>query len=418
MKKRYTVSRLTMMVAGLSLVISCNNEPSKRKTSIDHDSVHIAGTETAIDDELSRLLKPVNRQVIASIPVIQAEEGTRITNVRVQGIVGYDSRRQVAVSSRTSGRIERLYIKYNFQPVKKGQLIMELYSPDLAAAQREYLFILRSAPKKELLEKARQRLLLLGMTASQVRQVATSGNIIYRVPVYSSASGYILERSATPAQPTSINASAPAGDAMGGMNEGLSSTTPSIANSQGSGVNSPVLIREGQYVNAGQSLFVIYKDENLVAEFSFRPEIAKDIRKGQRMLFNATSQPEKMFTGTIGLVQPVFNAGQNFTIARVYFKEKDLLPGQLLTANIPLVREGYWLPRSAVLDLGTRAVVFRKSGGTFIPIEVRSGLRTEEVVQVTEDIGDWQVAVNAAFLVDSESFIRAGNNKINNPSID
>lgn len=410
MKKRYTASRLAMIIAGLSLVISCNEKPSKGRVSVDHDSVHIAGTETPIDEELSHLLKPVNQQVIATIPVIQAEKGTRINNVQVQGVVGYDTRREVAVSSKTSGRIEKLFIKYNFQPVKKGQLIMELYSPDLAAAQREYLFILRSDPDEKLLERARQRLLLLGMTNSQVRQVASSGNIIYRVPVFSSSSGYILERSAVNAQPTSMNTSAPAGDAMGGMNEGLSSTTPSASNPQSSSVNSPVLIREGQYVNAGQSLFVIYKDDNLVAEFSFRPEIAKDIRKGQRILFNATSNPDKMFGGTIGLVQPVFNAGQNFTVARVYFNEKDLLPGQLLTANIPLVREGYWLPRSAVLDLGTRTIVFRKTGGVFLPVDVKSGLRTEDVVQINEDIGDWQIAVNAAFLVDSESFIRAGNN--------
>lgn len=408
MKKKYTAKLFATMAAGIFLIISCNNDSSRKKSlSGDHDSVHVPGTETAIDKELANLLKPVNQQVISTLPVIRAESGTRITNVRVQGVVSYDTRSQVALSSRTAGRIERLYVKYNFQPVKKGQLIMELYSPDLAAAQREFLLIRESGPDNTLLEKARQRLLLLGMTAQQVSQLAASGEIIYRIPVYSNSSGYILEKTASVTQGAVINMTAPAADGMGGMNEGTSSSSAPAPVS--TVTNSPVLLREGQYVNAGQSLFVIYKDDKLVAEFSFHPEIAKDIRRGQRILFNATANQDKFFSGTIGLIQPVFNGGQNFIQARVYFKEKGLSPGQMLTANIPLVREGYWLPRSAVLDLGTRSILFKKTNGSFIPVSVKAGIKAENMVQVTEDISDWEIAANASYLVDSESFIKAGN---------
>lgn len=407
MKKKYTAKLLATMAAGIFLITSCNNDSSgKKPLSADHDSTHVPGTETAIDKELADLLKPVNQQVISTLPVIRAQSGTRITNVRVQGVVSYDTRSQMALSSRTAGRIEKLYVKYNFQPVKKGQLIMELYSPDLAAAQREFLLIRESGPDNVLLEKSRQRLLLLGMTAQQVSQVAASGKIVYRIPVYSNSSGYILEKSASASQGGTINMTAPGGtDAMGGMNEGASSSAAPAPVSPV--INSPVLLREGQYVNAGQSLFVIYKNDKLVAEFSFQPEIAKDIRRGQRILFSATADPDNFFSGTIGLIQPVFNAGQNFTLARVYFKEKDLSPGQLLTANIPLVREGYWLPGSAVLDLGTRSILFKKSNGSFIPVSVKTGIKADDMVQVEEDINDWEIAANAAYLVDSESFIKA-----------
>ena len=102
---------------------------------------HTPGTETAIDSSLKHLLKPVNEQVVSNISVIKPDEGTKIFSMQVQGIITYDTREQTSISSRVSGRIERLLIKYNYQPVKKGQLIMEIYSPDLAAAQRELLFI-------------------------------------------------------------------------------------------------------------------------------------------------------------------------------------------------------------------------------------------------------------------------------------
>ena len=98
---------------------------------------HTPGTETAIDSSLKHLLKPVNEQVVSNISVIKPQGGTKIFSLQVQGIITYDTREQTSISSRVSGRIERLLIKYNYQPIKKGQLIMEIYSPDLAAVHTE-----------------------------------------------------------------------------------------------------------------------------------------------------------------------------------------------------------------------------------------------------------------------------------------
>ena len=79
--------------------------------------------ELTVDSSLLPLLKPVNEQVVSTMPTITAESGTRIHSVPVQGIITYDTRKQVSISSRVAGRIERMYIKYNYQPVSKGQLI-------------------------------------------------------------------------------------------------------------------------------------------------------------------------------------------------------------------------------------------------------------------------------------------------------
>ena len=378
-----------------------------------------AGQIAGVDTSIAHLLKPVNEQVIARTTIIQPESGTRIFSIDIQGTVTYDTRRQISISSRVSGRIERLYIKYNYQPVKSGQLIMEIYSPDLAAAQRELLYLSRSGGNENQLERARQRLLLLGMQPGQIQQVLKSGKVLYRVPVYSRASGYILEQSLNSNLPqmnsqASVQTQSTSGGDMGGMNGGGSSVETSsssaLQNSQLPTENTPVLVREGQYVAAGQTLFTVYNNQSLVAEFALTPELASQVKRGQRLVFRKTAELETFFSGSIGLIQPTFRAGTNFTIARVYIQDSRLKAGQLLSANIPVVNRGWWVPASAVLQLGNQSIVFKKEGSVFVPKAIQRGIIAEGMIQITEGVSGWEIAKNAAFLVDSESFIKIGSN--------
>ena len=174
---------------------------------------------------------------------------------------------------------------------------------------------------------------------------------------------------------------------------------------------SPVIIREGQYIGAGETVFTIYQSNSMIAEFSFTPALASEIKKGQKLVFRTTSDPDDVRAGTIGLVEPVQKNGQSFTVARVYLSNTNLQPGQLLTANIPVVKKGaYWLPEMAVLQLGRKSVLFKKENKVFVPKEVKTGIRAEGLVQVLDSIYGWQVAKNASYLVDSESFIRLNSN--------
>lgn len=367
-----------------------------------------ANNELVIDSTISRLTKPVNAQVIATVPVIIPKSGTRIYSSEVNGVITYDTRHQVSISSRVGGRVERLLIKYNYQPVRKGQLIMEVYSPDLAAAQRELLYV--AANSQPMLASARERLQLLGMQPAQISQVLKTGNILYRIPVYSNSDGYILEKSAatqtaTPAAPASSATSS--GDGMGGMGTSGNAGNPTSA----APATTPVLLREGQYVSAGQSLFTIYQANDLVAEFAFTPQLAAKIKKGQKLLFYPATDNTAMQTGTIGLIEPVFRNGQNFTLARVYLDNNKFRVGQLLTANIPVMYTGgWWVPKKALWRLGNRSIVFRKENDVYVPVEVETGATTKDMIQVMTAIGDWKVASNASYLVDSESFIKTNTN--------
>lgn len=393
MKKNYTVS---IVVTGLFVsaigFISCNNKPVK----------NISGKELIIDSSIALLVKPVNTQVVTNIPAIAPESGARIFSTEIKGQITYDTRDQTSISSRVSGRIERLYIKYNYQPVKQGQLIMEIYSPDLVAAQRELLFIAQTGNDDNMLVRAKQRLSLLGMQPAQISQVLRTGKALYRVPVYSTAGGYILEKQA--AAGVDITTSPSLSTGGGGMdNMNPVNTTTSAAPAVSS---TPLLIREGQYIGAGQSLFTIYRSEKLVAEFALRPEIAAEIKRGQRLTFQTTAAGLS-YTGNIGLILPVVRNGDNFTLARVYITTKDLMPGQLLTANIPVeYKTGWWLPKKAVWQAGNKAIVFRKQGNVFVPMPVETGVEAGGMIMIKTPIGGWMIAENASYLVDSESFIK------------
>lgn len=399
MRRNYIVKGALVLITGSLLISSC----AKKK-----GAQHVDPGLVNIDSNLAHLLKPSNEQVVSTLPLIKAEYGTRIFTEEAQGIINYDSRNQASVASRVSGRIERLWIKYNYQPVRKGQVIMEVYSPDLAAAQQELLFLKRTETDSKMLAGARQRLMLLGMSASGVDQLMKTGKVNYRIPVYSSADGYILEKSAVVSPPSAAGSTAPAAgaDGMSGMGGGGSSAA-AVPAAAASPASSPLMLREGQYVSAGQSLFTIYNASQLVAEFALKPSLAALVKKGDRFAFYKTADKSTIQTASIGLIQPVFKDGENFTIARVYLNKPNFRVGELLTARIPvLLPPSWWLPEAAAVSLGTKTIVFKKEGNVVVPKIVKAGITIAGMLQIKEDISTWELSGNAAYLVDSESFIK------------
>ncbi|GGF14589.1 hypothetical protein GCM10011518_24920 [Flavobacterium limi] len=293
---------------------------------------------------------------------------------------------------------------------------MEIYSPDLAAAQRELLFIYQSDKNDPMLQKAKERLSLLGMQQAQIQQVLKTGKISYRIPVYSNANGYILDKTAvgntSTAAPAASPQSAVSDDGMGAMGSSGNAASNSRASTAAA---SAVMLREGQYVGAGQSLFTIYTNKNLIAEFAFDPSVSPQIKKGQKLLFYEPSDKQTVFTGIIGLIQPVFKEGTNFTIARIYLQDTKFQTGKLVTATIPIVSKGWWLPQSAVLNLGNKSIVFKREKDVFVPREVKTKNNAEGMVLIDQDISDWDIASNASYMIDSESFIKiARENKLKN----
>jgi membrane fusion protein, copper/silver efflux system len=398
MKKNF----ISNIFIGMLLLLSwgCSSSEENANQHGQHRAIQI-------DSNIQQLAKPTNQQVIAQTPTIQAEHGFKVFPINVTGRITYDSKNNTSVSTRVNGRIEHIGIKYNFQAIRKGQLIVTLYSPELVAAQRE-LLMLNNTQNERLVQSAIQKLQYLGMNYQQVQKVLQTKNVLYRIPVYSPANGYILEQ--TSSTPVTLSAAAPMAtntdNGMGSMN-GPPPSASTTGNSR-SEATQPVLLREGQYVNAGQTLFTIYTNSDLIGEFALPPNLTSKIQKGKKILFQSIDEENTLYQGEIGLIQPTFNIGENFSLARVYLKGVQLPVGQLLRGTFAITeKQGYWLPKEAVVPLGNKSVVFKKEGNAFQPISIQTGIYTVDKVQILSNIQDWQVAKNASYLVDSEDFIAA-----------
>ncbi|MEJ7830531.1 MAG: efflux RND transporter periplasmic adaptor subunit, partial [Segetibacter sp.] len=146
------------------------------------------------NDSLKTSAGPTDEIIVASLPLTTLEQSEEGTEINALGSVQHDNRHIYTLPSRMSGRIEKLYVRYRYQYIGKGQKVFEIYSPELLTAQQNLIFLYKSDPSNHsLISAARQRLLLLGMNEQQLAQLSRTGKPIYSVTIYSPTSGYVTE---------------------------------------------------------------------------------------------------------------------------------------------------------------------------------------------------------------------------------
>ncbi|MBW3545498.1 MAG: efflux RND transporter periplasmic adaptor subunit, partial [Bacteroidetes bacterium] len=221
------------------------------------------GQEIEITEDLAFVLEPTNQTVLASVATTSPDYQSVEASLEMEGIITYDTRKIYSIPARFGGRIEQLYIKYNYQPIRKGQKLMELYSPELVTAQKELLYLLQSAPEDDqLIEGAKQRLLLLGATPAQIRQLISSGEASYTFSIYSPYDGYAISLNtapptATPGRAATGAAATSGGGGMAGMGASAASSAPDAGMAATAGAGEEIQLREGMYVTAGQTLLQV-----------------------------------------------------------------------------------------------------------------------------------------------------------------
>lgn len=365
------------------------------------------GEEIKITEDLSRLLKSPNEVVVASVNTIRGEYKSVPVSVEATGVVTYDSRNIYTIPARAGGRLERVFLKYNFQPVRKGQKVAEIYSPELVTAQRELLFLLdNDADNEALIQSARNKLELLGLTRSQIAGVEKNRQAQNTIAIFSPYNGYVIAGDQT--EPSADMSSAPVGETggMGGMGTGASATrAPQAPNSARSSELS--LIKEGSYVSAGETLFKIVNTTSLRIELNIPGAEAAAISVGDPV--GLALGHGQTVQASVDFVQPFYTQGENFVKVRLYTTDtEELQVGQLVTASIRIpAKESLWVPRIAVLDLGTQSVVFIRDREVLKPKTVVTGMRSDGMVEIKSGLASSEeIAANAQFLVDSESFIK------------
>ena len=318
-----------------------------------------------------------------SVPVTGVQVETVTPVLAVLGKIEYDTRQVSTISARVSGRIERLYVRYRYQHVDRGQRIMDLYSPELMTGEQDLLFLLKSDPGNgALIGAARERLRLLGVSPEQLAEVERTGRPSATFGVYSNYMGHIHE----------------AGNTMPDVDAGASAMTGELP------------VKEGMYVQKGETVFQVFDMDRSWAVLKIFQGDAALVKKGDAVRVIPETAPEKAFDGRVDEVLPFYDKDARALAVRVYFDNsaRDIPIGSQVEARIqgtPV--KGDWLPATAVLSLGMDRVAFLRTAGGFQAHKVVTGATYKDQVQVLSGLGQADsVAVNAQFLADSEDFIK------------
>lgn len=357
--------------------------------------------------DLDGLVQPTNQTVFSQVKTISPIQQSIIPELHAFGIITYNPSLINTISIRFSGRIEKLYVHYNYENISKGQRIMDIYSPEILTAQQNLIFLLKNdLPDAQLINSTKQKLSLLGLTNQQLTQIETSTQPINPLPIYSQYEGHIHDIGVSDgiASPSSQIG-------MGAMNG--SSATPADIQIENlpSSQTSVLSIKEGMYVEKGQKIVAVYNINQIWAVLNIFPKDAKYLHIGDKIDIKAETNESNIIHSTIRYIEPVVGQNASSVKARVYLQNAEKLHlkiGTLLSAKImskPI--NGLWLPRMAVVSVGQKQIIFVKNGNHFIAKTVQTGFATDSVIQITQGVvGNESVAVNAQFLVDSESFIQ------------
>jgi len=302
------------------------------------------------------------------------------STIRAVATVQANERSLYTVTSKFDGWIQRLYVNTTGQAVRKGEALMDVYSPDLITAQQEYLIAKRGvrtlagasaevqASMQRLSDSALQRLRNWDISETELQRLTQDGKTTQYLTLRSPANGVVLEK-------------------------------PAI---------------QGKRFMAGEVLYQVADLSQvwLLAEV-FEQDLGQ-VRIGQSVNIRVDAYPEKVFAGKVTFVYPTVTPESRTARVRIELANREALlkPSMYARAEFASSRgKGRVLtvPDSAVLDTGTRQLVLVQRGeGRFEPRPVKLGARGDGYVEVLEGIKAGEnVVVSANFLIDAESNLKA-----------
>jgi Cu(I)/Ag(I) efflux system membrane fusion protein len=292
------------------------------------------------------------------------------------GSIAFNEREQAVIQARATGFVERLNVRATLDKVSKGQTLAEIYVPEWVAAQQEFLSVrrLQGPDVAPLVEGARSRMRLAGMTDQQIRAVEASGEVRPRTAVVAPAGGLVTE----------------------------------------------VAIREGMAVMPGTTLFRISGFNTVWANAEVPESQAALLRPGTPVRAETPATPGVIYEGQVQALVPDVNATTRTLKARVELKNPrgQLVPGMFVSMNFTEMRPGKSLvvPSEAVIHTGRRAVVIlAEANGAFRPVEVKPGMESGGRTEIKEGLQAGQkVVVSSQFLIDSEASLKGVEARLNN----
>ena len=295
-----------------------------------------------------------------------ARKGNLSRRIETVGYIGYDEDTVQHVHTRVDGWIEKLITKATGDPVKKGQLLFELYSPTLVNAQQEYLAALSS--KNTILQNAsKDRLVALGVTPGEIARLDKERVAMQRVRVYAADDGVIAH--------------------LG--------------------------VREGIFVTPSTEVMSVAQLDRVWVLAEVFERQAAWVRPGQKATVELDYLPGKALQGTVDYVYPELDPRTRTLKVRLRFdnRSETLRPNMFARVVIDgeAVQDVVHIPREALIRGGsTDRVVIALGDGRFRSQAVELGIESGDRVVIREGVksGD-RIVTSAQFLIDSESNIES-----------
>ncbi len=311
------------------------------------------------------------RQQLIGLTTAAATRAPIGGQLRVVGRVAIDETRVRHVNVKNAGFVERIFVNYIGQRVRKGDPLFTLFSPDLLAAQEEYLVALRSRAAlggddgQALIDAARRRLALWDVPGAELRRLETTGQPIKAITFRSPAAGVVTKKD----------------------------------------------VVEGMKLEAGAMPYeIVDLAEVWVVADVYEAEI-RHVTVGTGATLTLTAYPGRTFAGAVAFIAPMLDPQTRTVKVRLGFANPtgELRPemfGEVLLALAP--RDAVVVPVDAVIDSGISQVVFVAQGsGRFVPRQVELGQRDEAFVEIVRGLAVGErVVTRANFLIDSESRLR------------
>jgi Cu(I)/Ag(I) efflux system membrane fusion protein len=320
------------------------------------DTDHRAGS-VEIDPRLVQTL---------GLRLAAVEQSSFARVVDTVGLVAVDEHHIEAIQVREPGWVEQLDVRAVGDSVRRGQQLAGVYSPDLLATQQE-LLIARSSADPALIEAARRRLGLFGLSEAQIARIEKTGQVERRIDYYAPFDGYVMELGA----------------------------------------------RQGAAVAPGATLFQLANLSSvwIIAEV---PEAqAAWVTTGNRAMAEVPALPGEHFEGKVDYLYPELTQATRTLKVRVVINNpgRHLRPGMFATAHLfgSTHESVLTVPTESVIKTGTRSVVIVAEDAThFRPVPVRAGAERDGRTEVLEGIQlGRNVVASGQFLIDSEANLRS-----------
>jgi len=301
------------------------------------------------------------------------------------GRVDFNEERLARFHPKTSGWVEELKVNETGKHVSKDTILLGLYSPELVAAQQEYLVALTNweavrnstanqmkSSAKIILDSARERLQLFDVPDHQVNELERNRKIMKQLHIHSPFSGQVMQ----------------------------------------------IGVREGQYITPQDELYLIADLSRIWVNVDIFEDELSWLKLGDRAEMRVRAEPGRIYTGKVSFIQPVMNPKSRTVQVRLEFDNTDLLLKPGMFANVTLYVDSQSnavvIPSEAIVRSGSREQIFVvRDPGKFEPRIVTLGVSAEGVTQILSGVqAGERVVTSSQFLIDSESKLREATAKM------